>query len=137
MSWSSPLRVLGVYGLWFAVVTGCGGNPSVSNVDPNEGGGGGSGGTSSTTGGTSNGGPDLNTSGQPDMSEAGMGTGPSNYVCGNGVLEPGEFCDDGNTASDDGCSSDCKTLDPDYDCSKLGEACVKVVVCGDGVIEGD
>ncbi|MBL4635880.1 MAG: DUF4215 domain-containing protein, partial [Kofleriaceae bacterium] len=29
-------------------------------------------------------------------------------VCGNTILEPGEGCDDGNTANDDGCSSDCK-----------------------------
>jgi cysteine-rich repeat protein len=32
--------------------------------------------------------------------------------CGNGVLEPGEICDDGNQASDDLCSSTCTfTLD--------------------------
>jgi len=29
-------------------------------------------------------------------------------VCGNGVLESGEECDDGNTANNDGCSSVCK-----------------------------
>jgi len=28
-------------------------------------------------------------------------------VCGNGVVEPGEDCDDGNTASGDGCAADC------------------------------
>ncbi len=28
--------------------------------------------------------------------------------CGNGVVEPGEECDDGNTADNDGCSQDCK-----------------------------
>lgn len=28
-------------------------------------------------------------------------------VCGNGVLEPGEQCDDGNTANNDGCSASC------------------------------
>jgi len=27
--------------------------------------------------------------------------------CGNGVVEPGEVCDDGNTHPDDGCSPDC------------------------------
>jgi cysteine-rich repeat protein len=27
--------------------------------------------------------------------------------CGNGALEPGEACDDGNTASGDGCFSSC------------------------------
>ena len=30
-------------------------------------------------------------------------------VCGNGVIETGEQCDDGNTASGDGCSSTCQT----------------------------
>ena len=30
-------------------------------------------------------------------------------VCGNGVIETGEQCDDGNTVSGDGCSSTCQT----------------------------
>jgi cysteine-rich repeat protein len=29
-------------------------------------------------------------------------------VCGNGEVEPGELCDDGNTVSNDGCSSTCQ-----------------------------
>jgi MYXO-CTERM domain-containing protein len=29
-------------------------------------------------------------------------------ACGNGVVEPSEMCDDGNTASGDGCSSSCQ-----------------------------
>ena len=29
-------------------------------------------------------------------------------VCGNGVLEPGEECEDGNVADGDGCSPDCR-----------------------------
>jgi len=29
-------------------------------------------------------------------------------ICGNGLLEPGEQCDDGNTISGDGCSSGCR-----------------------------
>src|SRR5262249_53649047 len=41
-------------------------------------------------------------------------------ACGNGVLDPGEECDDGNTVSCDGCSGTCKTEPP--------------VVCGDGVL---
>jgi cysteine-rich repeat protein len=32
-------------------------------------------------------------------------------VCGNGVLEPGEACDDGGTVSDDGCDARC-ALEP-------------------------
>jgi cysteine-rich repeat protein len=34
--------------------------------------------------------------------------GFASRVCGNSILEEGEFCDDGNTINLDGCSSDCK-----------------------------
>jgi cysteine-rich repeat protein len=45
-----------------------------------------------------------------DLSGTGPGTGddvepPVN--CGNGQMDPGETCDDGNTASGDGCSASC------------------------------
>ena len=33
---------------------------------------------------------------------------PSTVECGNRRIESGEYCDDGNTASGDGCSSDCR-----------------------------
>ncbi|HEX5063573.1 MAG TPA: DUF4215 domain-containing protein, partial [Kofleriaceae bacterium] len=39
-------------------------------------------------------------------------------VCGNGDVETGEACDDGNTTNSDGCSSTCA---------------IEVCVCGDGV----
>ncbi len=81
-------------------------------------------------------------------------------VCGDKVIEPGETCDDGNTAAGDGCSSSCQ-LEGDYyacvagqpcvdtrDCDELVEAgvikagadsgCsapVKVPVCGDGFLD--
>jgi cysteine-rich repeat protein len=35
-------------------------------------------------------------------------TGHADPVCGNGSVEVGEQCDDGNTASGDGCSSTCQ-----------------------------
>ena len=38
-------------------------------------------------------------------------------MCGNGYMEPGEECDDGNTIDDDGCSD-----------------CTVACVCGDGII---
>jgi len=127
------MRVLGVCGVWLAIQTGCGGNPSVSGDDPGTNGGSATGGsaTSGTGGGLviSTGGENDNTGGDDDK--------PTTYVCGNGELEPGEFCDDGNTADDDGCSGNCSTTDPDYDCSAVGEPCVQVVICGNGVIEGD
>ena len=44
---------------------------------------------------------------------------PPTAVCGNGVVEEGEQCDDGNTVDGDGCSSTCQI-----------EAC-----CGNGILE--
>lgn len=41
--------------------------------------------------------------------------------CGNGIVDPGEECDDGNTNDDDYCSNSC-TINP---------------ICGDGIVEGD
>lgn len=37
---------------------------------------------------------------------------PPAPVCGNGQLETGEQCDDGNTANGDGCSANCQTEAP-------------------------
>ncbi len=73
-------------GVWWAsvalVAAACGGGDR-------RGSGGGSGG--STTGG----GPDV----PADVGKA--------AVCGDGVLDPGEACDDGNTVDGDGCQADC------------------------------
>ena len=42
-----------------------------------------------------------------------FGTGGATApVCGNGVIESGETCDDGNIVSGDGCSSTCQTETP-------------------------
>ncbi|MCP4445419.1 MAG: DUF4215 domain-containing protein [Myxococcales bacterium] len=32
-------------------------------------------------------------------------------ICGDGTVQRGELCDDGNTVSDDGCRGDCLALD--------------------------
>ena len=44
-------------------------------------------------------------------------------VCGDGILDPEEFCDDGNTRDDDGCPGNC--LAPNCGNGQLdaGEAC--------------
>lgn len=60
-------------------------------------------------------------------------------VCGNGEVEADEECDDGNTASGDGCSSDCTiesspgpSPEPDPPISDGG---TRRSVCGNGVLE--
>jgi cysteine-rich repeat protein len=57
--------------------------------------------------------------GLTDCEDPGCATRPACSGCGNGILDPGEQCDDGNTVPDDGCSPDCR-LD---------------VVCGNGVVD--
>ena len=42
-------------------------------------------------------------------------------LCGNGKLDPGEECDDGNTLPGDGCTSQCKLDDPCWGCGCAGE----------------
>lgn len=37
-------------------------------------------------------------------------------ACGNGILEPGEECDDGGLTNGDGCSSECK-VQPGWECT--------------------
>lgn len=46
---------------------------------------------------------------------------PEPVLCGNGVVEPGEECDDGNKVSGDGCSATCLLEQP--------------AACGNGVLE--
>jgi cysteine-rich repeat protein len=41
--------------------------------------------------------------GMPDIAP-----GPSGNPCGNGILDPGEQCDDGNLINGDGCSATCE-----------------------------
>jgi cysteine-rich repeat protein len=45
--------------------------------------------------------------GDGGMTGGGDGGGGS-CLCGNGVVDPGEQCDDGNNTCGDGCSEDCK-----------------------------
>lgn len=62
-------------------------------------------------------------------------------ICGDGrqdgyMREDGswaaEACDDGNTASGDGCSSTCESVESGWLCDQPGQACRKPV-CGDGL----
>lgn len=71
-----------------------------------------------------------------------------NLSCGDGVVDPGEECDDGNVIDDDGCDRDCTRsscgdgrLAPDEDCDDGnridGDGCdhtCHITRCGDGVV---
>ncbi|WP_373048619.1 DUF4215 domain-containing protein [Vulgatibacter sp.] len=56
----------------------------------------------------------------------------SRPVCGNGVLEYAEQCDDGNFFGADGCNTFC-SLEPGWECPTPGSSCHEVV-CGDGTV---
>ena len=110
---------------WVAIVAiaqalvACGGGGSgtggESTTSSTSSGTGGTGTTSTSTGGTGTG-----------------GTGPS-VVCGDGVVEGTEACDDGNKADADGCDASC-ALESGYTCSGAPSACV--TTCGDGITAG-
>jgi fibro-slime domain-containing protein len=56
-------------------------------------------------------------------------------MCGDGKVTEDEDCDDGNTASGDGCSAACKA-EPGFKCMVPGAPCVPLIACGNGAIEG-
>ena len=53
----------------------------------------------------------------PNASLAPVALAPCSGGCGNAALDPGEECDDGNTAPCDGCSPTCKLQGNDSACS--------------------
>jgi cysteine-rich repeat protein len=55
--------------------------------------------------------------------------------CGNGNVDPGEQCDDGNTAAGDCCSPTCQ-LEPDGQACDDGRFCTLDTVCGQGTCGG-
>ena len=56
-------------------------------------------------------------------------------VCGDGYVDAGEQCDDGNTLNGDCCSSTCQ-IDPDGSACSDGNACTQTDVCQASVCTG-
>lgn len=50
-------------------------------------------------------------------------------VCGDGILDGGETCDDFNTTPGDGCSASCAT-ESGYECVVPGDPCIDINECG-------
>lgn len=53
--------------------------------------------------------------------------------CGNGVIETGETCDDGDLAPEDGCDDACQ-VEVGWQCSGAPSTCI--TICGDGIAAG-
>jgi cysteine-rich repeat protein len=76
---------------------------------------------------------------------------PKEPVCGNGTVESGEACDDGNAVDGDGCSADCKSTEQcgngfvdkgevcddgnNYDEDGCRRDCLGTEQCGDGLVD--
>lgn len=58
---------------------------------------------------------------------------PAPIVCGDGIVEAGELCDDGNTTNGDGCSNTCQ-IETGFLCTGSKSDCTPI--CGDGIIRG-
>jgi fibro-slime domain-containing protein len=56
--------------------------------------------------------------------------------CGDGKLQSGEACDDGNDRGGDGCSADCKNVEQDFLCPAPNSACISTIACGDRRLSG-
>ena len=68
------------------------------------------------------------------MTAGGMSNCRSNCTrCGDGVVDPQETCDDGNTNDNDGCSATCQNQ-AGWDCSVPGQLCTEI--CDDGLTVG-
>ncbi|HEY8516309.1 MAG TPA: DUF4215 domain-containing protein [Candidatus Binatia bacterium] len=86
---------------------------------------------------------------QADVVIAKGPTVPCQLDCGNGIVEPGEICDDGNTTSGDGCDANCKPTGCGNGIVTAGEQCddgnttsgdgcradCTLEVCGDGIVD--
>lgn len=135
-----PLTALSMAG---SIVVSCsdGGSSSTTNAG-NDGGPAGAGGVGGSGGMGGDGGIFIPAGGSGGMGVGGAGGGggcggmPCGPLCGNGLIEPGEVCDDANTVPGDGCSGNCDAIENNYACPTPGMPCVTTVVCGDGKVTG-
>jgi fibro-slime domain-containing protein len=61
--------------------------------------------------------------------------GPA-VICGNGIIEGVEQCDDGNAEGGDGCSKFCQ-IEANYECRAPGVPCINLAVCGNSVLNSN
>jgi len=61
---------------------------------------------------------------------------PPGAVCGNGIVEGTEECDDGNTTGGDGCSLNCQDETPSLGCCKVDTTCTPTFSVPCGVLGG-
>jgi fibro-slime domain-containing protein len=112
--------------LWLAcALVGVFGCARVKQVDDPDAGGG-QGGTAGTTGAAG--------STMVDASPPSFDFGAAS-TCGNGLIENGEECDDGNMVGGEGCSAICQK-EALYTCPMANKPCVHDTICGDHMIEG-
>jgi len=95
-----------------AVAAACSSGDEASTTSGSGGAGGTSAGTTSSSGGAGGMGGGV-----------GVGGFNPNEDCGNGVVDDGETCDDGNFAGGDGCSASC-TVECGYLCLEPGQSCI-------------
>ncbi len=109
---------------------GQGGSTAGTSAGGAPGSSGASGASGASAGNASGGGPAPGgAGGAGDEGGAGQGGGVSPPgVCGDGALDDGEECEDGNRLDGDGCSSSCE-----LECAPEDEPCTEVV-CGDGIL---
>ena len=73
----------------------------------------------------------------PDVAEVDGLVEVVQAVCGDGVVEGAEACDDGNQDDGDGCAADCSAVEAGWSCPPGGGACAPIELCGNGELDGD